>query len=113
MTGLNAILGQQGVEILAHENTRQWLGATIRQRGETIIHTPVIEEQLPTLTFYWGQMERPFRDDTMEIGYLLQAHTDGDLYVLVRNANVLYTGRQLLPMDGQPWMRLPMVLLEA
>ncbi len=92
VTGLNAILGQQGVEILAHENTRQWLGATIRQRGETIIHTPVIEEQLPTLTFYWGQMERPFRDDTMEIGYLLQAHTDGDLYVLVRNANVLYTG---------------------
>jgi len=99
VTGLNAILGQQGVEIIAHENTRQWLGSTIRERGETIIHTPLVEEQLPTLTFYWGQIEKPFRDDTIEIGYLLQAHTDGDLYALVRNANVLYTGPAIVT-DG-------------
>ncbi len=99
VTGLNAILGQQGVEILAHENTRQWLGTTIRERGETIVHTPMMKEQLPTLTFYWGQIERPFRDDTIEIGYLLQAHTDGDLYMLVKDANVLYTGPAIVA-DG-------------
>ncbi len=92
VTGLNAILGPQGVEILAHENTRQWLGTTIRQRGEAIIHTPMLPGELPSLTFYWGTIEKPFRDDTIEVGYLLQAHTDGDLYALVRNANVLYTG---------------------
>jgi len=99
VTGLNAILGQQGVEILAHENTRQWLGTTIRQRGETIVHTPMMKEELPSLTFYWGQIERPFRDDTIEIGYLLQAHTDGDLYMLVKDANVLYTGPAIVA-DG-------------
>jgi len=99
VTGLNAILGQQGVEILAQENTRQWLGTTIRQRGETIVHTPMMKEELPSLTFYWGQIERPFRDDTIEIGYLLQAHTDGDLYMLVKDANVLYTGPAIVA-DG-------------
>ena len=92
VTGLNAILGPQGVEIIAHENTRQWLGTTIRERGETILHTPVPEEQLPNRTFYWGEMEVPFRDDVIQIGYLLQSHTDGDIYAWIRGADVLYTG---------------------
>ncbi len=28
----------------------------------------------------------------LEVGYLLQSHTDGDVYALFRDANVLYTG---------------------
>ncbi|MDG2176958.1 MAG: MBL fold metallo-hydrolase [Gammaproteobacteria bacterium] len=92
VTGLNSVLGPQGVEIVAHENTRQWLSSTIRQRGETILHTPMPEQQLPNRTFYWGTIELPFRDDIIEVGYLLQSHTDGDVYVLIRDANVLYTG---------------------
>jgi glyoxylase-like metal-dependent hydrolase (beta-lactamase superfamily II) len=92
VTGLNSVLGPQGIEIVAHENTRQWLGSTIRQRGETVLHTPMAVEQLPNRTFYWGTIELPFRDDIIEVGYLLQSHTDGDVYALVRDANVLYTG---------------------
>lgn len=92
VTGLNSILGPQGVEIIAHENTRQWLGTTIRERGETIVHTPLPQEQLPNRTFYWGDLSLPFRNDTIEIGYLLQAHTDGDIYAYFKNANVLFTG---------------------
>lgn len=92
VTGLNAILGPQGVEIIAHENTRQWLGATIRERGETLLHTPMPENQLPNRTFYWGELEVPFRDDVIQVGYLLQSHTDGDIYAWVKRADVLYTG---------------------
>jgi glyoxylase-like metal-dependent hydrolase (beta-lactamase superfamily II) len=92
VTGLNAILGPQGAEIIAHENTRQWLGATIRERGETLLHTPMPENQLPNRTFYWGELELPFRDDVIQVGYLLQSHTDGDIYAWVKGADVLYTG---------------------
>jgi glyoxylase-like metal-dependent hydrolase (beta-lactamase superfamily II) len=92
VTGLNSVLGPQGVEIIAHENTRQWLGSTIRQRGETILHSPFPAEQMPNRTFYWGTIELPFRNDIIQVGYQLQSHTDGDVYVLIRDANVLYTG---------------------
>lgn len=92
VNGLNSLLDTATVEIIAHENTRQWLGTTIRKRGETILHTPFPQAQLPNRTFYWGELEVPFRDDIIEVGYLLQSHTDGDVYALFRNANVLYTG---------------------
>ena len=96
VNGLNSILGPQGVEIIAHENTRQWLGTTIRERGETIVHTPMAQEHLPNRTFYWGELELPFRNDTIEIAYLLQAHTDGDIYVQIKEANILFTGPAIL-----------------
>jgi len=92
VTGLNAILGPMGVEIIAHENTRQWLGSTIRERGEAILHTPDAYESLPDRTFYWGSIQVPFRNDSIEVGYLLQSHTDGDVYAWIKGENVLYTG---------------------
>jgi len=92
VTGLNSILGPGGVEIIAHENTRLWLGTTIRERGEKILHRPLPDDQLPGRTFYWGNIEIPFRGSEIEIGYMLQSHTDGDVYALFREANVLYTG---------------------
>ena len=95
VTGLNGILGPMGVEIIAHDNTRQWLASTIRERGETIVHTPDPADSLPNRTFYWGKIEIPFRDDVIEIGYLLQAHTDGDIYARFVGADVLYAGSAL------------------
>jgi len=92
VTGLNAILGPQGVEIIAHENTRQWLGTTIRERGETVIHSPMPDNTLPNRTFYWGELDVPFGNDVIQVGYLLQSHTDGDIYAWVKGADVLYTG---------------------
>jgi len=92
VTGLNAILGPQGVEIIAHENTRQWLGTTIRERGETVVHSPMPDNTLPNRTFYWGELDVPFGNDVIQVGYLLQSHTDGDIYAWVKGADVLYTG---------------------
>ena len=89
--GLNAVLGEQGVPIIAHEYTRQWLGATIRKRGAEILHRPVAAAALPTETFH-GTAGMPFRGGRIEYGHLLQAHTDGDIYVRFPGQNVLYTG---------------------
>jgi glyoxylase-like metal-dependent hydrolase (beta-lactamase superfamily II) len=89
--GLNASLAGHGTEIVAHANTRQWLGATIRRRGEEVLHTPVPKAQLPTRVFH-DTLSLPFRGATLELGYLLHAHTDGDIYAYFPQQNVLFTG---------------------
>ena len=89
--GLNQILGDAGVEIVAHANTRQWLGATIRRRGEQILHEPLTGDALPK-TYFYSDYSIPFRGGNIELGYLLQAHTDGDIYVRFPQQNILYTG---------------------
>lgn len=89
--GLNATLRAQGVEVIAHANTKQWLGATIRRRGDEILHTPVASAELPNRIFY-DTLSLPFRGATIELGYLLQAHTDGDLYAWFPAQKILYTG---------------------
>ncbi|HTQ99350.1 MAG TPA: hypothetical protein VMH83_05150 [Candidatus Acidoferrum sp.] len=89
--GLNGVLAKKGVTVVAHANTKQWLAATIRKRGEEILHKPVPKDQLPTQTFR-DKLSVPFRGGTMELGYLFQVHTDGDIYARFPQQNVLFTG---------------------
>ncbi len=96
--GLNQILGDAGVEIVAHANTRQWLGATIRKRGEEILHTPLRGDALPK-TYFFTDYSIPFHEGSIELGYLLQAHTDGDIYVHFPGQQVLFTGGAVIS-DG-------------
>jgi glyoxylase-like metal-dependent hydrolase (beta-lactamase superfamily II) len=89
--GLNALLRAQGVDVISHFNTMQWLGATIRRRGDEILHTPVPSAALPNRTFH-DTLSLPFRGATLELGYLVQAHTDGDIYAWFPAQKVLFTG---------------------
>lgn len=88
--GLNASLAGD-TDIIVQANTRQWLAATIRKRGEEILHRPVPKAQLPTTTFH-DTLSLPFRGGSIELGHLLQAHTDGDLYAYFPAQDVLFTG---------------------
>lgn len=90
-TGLNAALAGKGTEIIAHANTRQWLASTIRRRGDEILHTPTPKDQLPTRILH-DMLSLPFRDGSIELGWLLQAHTDGDLYAHFPQQDILFTG---------------------
>jgi glyoxylase-like metal-dependent hydrolase (beta-lactamase superfamily II) len=96
--GLNASLAGKGTAVIAHANTRQWLGATIRQRGESILHTPVPKKELPDTIFH-DKYSIPFRAGSIELGYLLWAHTDGDIYAWLPQQNILFTG-PVLHQDG-------------
>jgi glyoxylase-like metal-dependent hydrolase (beta-lactamase superfamily II) len=90
-TGSNVRLGRAGVPIVAHENTRLWLTQEIERPWEDVVHQPIAAEGLPTETFY-DKSEMALGDETVEYGFLPQAHTDGDGYVYFRNANVLVAG---------------------
>ena len=87
-TGSNRTLGPAGTRIIAHENTRLWLGTTVNSKWEHRTYGPLPKPARPTKTFYkTGSLA--FGGEQIDYGYLPQAHTDGDIYVFFRRANVL------------------------
>lgn len=90
-TGSNEALGRQGVEIIAHENTRLWLSTEIWQRWSDLTYPPLPDAALPTTSFFDdGTLQ--FGDHAVHHGYLRGAHTDGDIWVYFEAENVLVTG---------------------
>ena len=91
-TGGNERLGKDKVKIIAHENTKLWLGADFYCDWQDNRHyTPRPKVALPTETFYTsGQMTANGQD--IVCGYLPRAHTDSDIYVFFPKANVLVAG---------------------
>jgi glyoxylase-like metal-dependent hydrolase (beta-lactamase superfamily II) len=91
-TGGNERLGKDKVRIIAHENTKLWLGADFYCDWQNNRHyTPRPKVALPTETFYTsGQMTANGQD--VVYGYLPRAHTDSDIYVFFPKANVLVAG---------------------
>jgi len=97
--GLNDTLGKAGVRIVAHENTKLWLGTTVERELDRTFVRPLPPHALPNATTY-TEDEFAAGDEVVHYGYLPQAHTDGDLYVHLREANVLVTGGVLA---GNGW----------
>lgn len=89
-TGSNQALRRAGAKIIAHENTKLWLGNdfTIDWQNDRV-HSPCPADALPTDTFYSGKRELTFGTVPVEYGYFAQAHTDGDLYVFFPQHDVL------------------------
>ncbi len=103
-TGANDLLGAAGTRIVAHENTRLWMGAEIASRWENKVYPPRAAIARPTESFYTADAPRMLPgDDGVEYGYLWQAHTDGDAYVFFRKANVLVVGAAVA---GRGWPTL-------
>jgi cyclase len=91
-TGLNERLGAAGATIVAHENTRLWLTTDVTWpwNGETFAPLPKIAQ--PNKTTY-DTDEIAVGGKSFRYGHLRHAaHTDGDLYVLFPEANVLAVG---------------------
>ncbi len=90
--GLNEILGYRGTEIVAHINAKQWLeyGADDRAGGGRYEAIP--ESGWPTRLIRDEGGEVAFGDGVIQLGFLLQANTDADLYAYFPEANVLVTG---------------------
>ncbi len=93
-TGANAALRAAGAAVVAHENTKRWLGTAFEVPWEHRKHAAQPEAALPSETVA-GDGRVDFAGLTISYGHVRQAHTDGDLYVRFPDANVLAVGELL------------------
>jgi cyclase len=90
-TGANRALGERGVEIVAHENTKLWLGTEVWVRWSDKKYPPLPKTAQPTTSVYDpGRMT--FGGRAVEYGWARDAHTDGDLFIFFPDENVLVAG---------------------
>jgi glyoxylase-like metal-dependent hydrolase (beta-lactamase superfamily II) len=95
-TGGNEALGMAGATIIAHAKTRQRLRAGWYVPTSDGYEPPLPPAALPAKTFH-STDEAAIGDKRIELGYLLEAHTDGDVYVRFPEANVIVTGDAISP----------------
>jgi glyoxylase-like metal-dependent hydrolase (beta-lactamase superfamily II) len=87
-TGANQAVRAAGGRVLAHENTRLWLGGDFFVEWEDRHYAPHPAAILPNETFYTsGSLD--FGGRRVEYWHLPRAHTDGDVAVYLADANVL------------------------
>jgi cyclase len=91
-TGSNDRLGKSGAKIIAHENTKLWLTRKIIVDWRPGVYGPFPARALPTETFFSKSVKLTVAEEPVEYGYMPQAHTDGDIYVFFRKANILVAG---------------------
>jgi len=90
-TGANRALGERGVEIVAHENTKLWLGTEVWVRWSDKKYPPLPKAAQPTTSVYDpGRMT--FGGRAVDYGWARDAHTDGDLFLFFPDENVLVAG---------------------
>ncbi len=90
-TGSNETLGKQGVRIIAQESTRLWLTRRIDVEWSPKPFMALPKAAQPNKSFY-GTDKLDFGGEAIALGHLGQAHTDGDLYAYLPQANVLVAG---------------------
>jgi cyclase len=90
-TGANDVIRQGGATIVAHENTKLWMATPTWIPAEDRYRAPRPQIAQPNQTFRVdGSMSAG--NQRIDYGYLIEAHTSGDIYVFFREANVLAVG---------------------
>jgi cyclase len=89
--GCNETLGAAGAKIMAHENTKKWLGQRVVMEGINRTIEPLKPAGLPTDVFTKSG-KITFGGMTVEYVPVPPAHTDGDAYLFFPDANILHTG---------------------
>jgi glyoxylase-like metal-dependent hydrolase (beta-lactamase superfamily II) len=87
-TGANRRLGEQKVAIVAHENTKLWLGSEVWVRWSDKKYPPLPKAAQPTTTFY-ESTDAELAGRRVQYVYTPKAHTDGDIAVFFPDDNVL------------------------
>ncbi len=90
-TGNNEAIASTGAKIIAQERTRQYMATGYYVPAEDRYEKARPKAALPTETFLTnGSLKSG--GEQIDYGYLLLAHTSGDMFVYFRNANVLAVG---------------------
>jgi len=97
-SGGNDVMAKAGAKIVAHMNTKLWMTQEIIRDWEGgKVYPPRAKAALPTEAIRATSGEMTFGGERIEYGLLTQAHTDGDLFVHFKNANVLAVGDVVQP----------------
>lgn len=91
-TGGNAAVKKAGAKIYAHENTRLWLQGDFRSDWQNRHYTPLPQDMWPTDTFHYGGGALSVGGRDVDYRWLPRAHTDGDIYVHLKDADILVVG---------------------
>ena len=94
--GANEALGATGATIYAHAKTRQRLSAGYYLHDEDRYQPPLAPAGRPTKAFH-TEGATAVGNRRIEYGYLVEAHTDGDIFVFFPEANVVAVGGALAP----------------
>jgi glyoxylase-like metal-dependent hydrolase (beta-lactamase superfamily II) len=95
--GGNLAFGRSEATIIAHEKTRAHLTTEYYLQDEDRYEKALPAEARPTVTFFSGDKTLE-GTERIEYGHLLEAHTDGDIYVFFADANVLAAGDAISPL---------------
>jgi cyclase len=96
-TGGNSLFGAAGAEIHSHVITRQWLATDFYVPADDRWVKAQPKAAWPVKTFREkGELKAGV--ERVEYGYLLEAHTRGDIYVFFRDSNVLAVGDVASPL---------------
>lgn len=88
-TGGNENLAKTGAVIFAHENVRERMSVAQSIFGRETPASP--EQALPVVTFNQG-ITFHLNGDDIDLFHISNAHTDGDVLIRFRKANVLHMG---------------------
>ena len=96
-TGNNDTVAAGGAKIVAHEHTRQWMSTDYWVPSENRYQRARAKAAWPTDTFRTtGSLTAG--TEQIDYGHLPLAHTDGDIYIFFRHANVLAVGDVASPL---------------
>jgi cyclase len=96
-TGNNEVFSAAGAKIIAHKRTLEWMSSDHWLTAEERYEKARPKAARPTETFQTiGSLKTG--GEQIDYGYLTLAHTNGDIYVFFRNANVLAVGDVASPL---------------
>jgi glyoxylase-like metal-dependent hydrolase (beta-lactamase superfamily II) len=89
-TGGNENLKKIGATLVAHDNVRnRMMKETVNRQGATV--PPRSKDAWPAMTFA-TKLNVHLNGEDLELTFLDRGHTDGDIIVYFKNANVMHTG---------------------
>jgi cyclase len=96
-TGGNDVFAAAGAKIIAHAKAAQRMAVDQYVPWEERYIKARDKAAVPKEVFHNGSRTLSFGKEHVEYGYLQQPHTDGDIYVYLRESNVLLVGDAVSP----------------
>jgi cyclase len=93
--GNDTLVGDRPATIVAHENTRLWMSTEFDVEWEDKHYERRARPSWPNKTFFTSDKQPltiEFGGEAISYGHLLEAHTDGDIYVQFPDSNLIVAG---------------------